>query len=73
MSRVSSRRRRPGIAGVPWISAQLGLSERQTRRLAVQGLIPGVYRSQPRGHWKVHMVQFLDGLESRKAKGNTIF
>jgi Helix-turn-helix domain/Ribosomal protein S14p/S29e len=64
MSRGFSR----PIAGVSWISEQLGLSRRQVRRLAVQGAIPGVYRSQKRGKWRVHKVEFLVWLERRKAK-----
>jgi Helix-turn-helix domain len=56
------------IVGTPWIALQLGLSERQARRLAVQRKLAGVFRSQKGGRWKVNKVQFSDWIEGRKIK-----
>jgi hypothetical protein len=56
------------IVGIPWIALQLGLSERQARRLAVQRKLAGVFRAQRGGRWKVNKVQFLDWHESGKTK-----
>lgn len=58
-----------GIAGIPWMAEQLGLSERQVRRLAAQRLLPGVYQSQKHGRYKVRKVEFLHHIEARKIKG----
>jgi hypothetical protein len=58
----------PAIAGIPWIAAHLGCSDRQARRLAALRKIPGVYRTHRGARFKVHKVQFLDWLESRKVK-----
>jgi hypothetical protein len=57
-----------GIAGIPWISEQMGLSGRQCRRLAKQRKLPGVFRSQKGGRWKANKVQFLDWFEGLKTK-----
>jgi hypothetical protein len=56
------------IAGISWISKQLGLSGRQCRRLATQRKLPGVFRSQKGGRWKVNKGQFLDWHEGLKTK-----
>jgi hypothetical protein len=56
------------IEGIPWIAQQLGLSERQARRLAVQRKLAGIFRAQRGGRWKVNKAQFLDWHEGRKTK-----
>lgn len=56
------------IGGVAWIAAQLGLSERQVRRLAVQRKLAGIFRAQKGDRWKVNKAQFLGWHEGRKTK-----
>jgi hypothetical protein len=51
------------VAGIGWIAEQVGLSTRHCRRLATQRLIPGLYRSQRGGRWKVNKVKFLEWLD----------
>jgi hypothetical protein len=55
----TTQARPKSIAGIAWIAEQFGLSERQARRLAIQKLLPGLYRSQTGGRWKVNWVRFL--------------
>jgi hypothetical protein len=56
------------VDGIKWIAQQIGLSERQARRLATQRQLPGVYRSRKVGRWKVHKVEFMQWHENRKQK-----
>jgi Helix-turn-helix domain len=56
------------VADIEWAAQQLKLSCAQVRRLARQGKLPGAYRAQRNGHWRIRRIVFLDALEKRIAK-----
>lgn len=52
------------VAGIRGGAEQLGLSERQCGRLAVQRLLPGGFR----GRWKVKRTEFWLGTKAAKSR-----